>query len=252
MRDNYSLVTTSWDDGDPLDLRLAELLAARELPATFYVPLNYRNRPRLTHCEMRELADQNFEIGAHGMRHRDLRTLDDLELGFELSGAKTILEQTLGRDVHTLCYPCGRYDSRVIQQARLAGYRGARTTRMLSWSAHFSDFEMPVTMQALPHKWSSYCRNLLKRGSTGDLVRYFRRFISASWVEIAKATFDLVGSIGGIWHLYGHSWEIERHAQWKQLTEVLDYVSHRPGILYLTNREVIEYASKSTVSAEVA
>src|SRR5207248_10640324 len=62
MSNQLSIVTTSWDDGDPLDLRLAAMLSVRGLPATFYVPLSYRNRPRLSDNEMRELADQNFEI----------------------------------------------------------------------------------------------------------------------------------------------------------------------------------------------
>src|SRR6266513_1521638 len=80
MSNQTSIVTTSWDDGDPLDLRLAEMLSLRGLPATFYVPLSYRDRPRLSDSDMRELADQNFEIGAHGVRHLDLRMLEDREL----------------------------------------------------------------------------------------------------------------------------------------------------------------------------
>ena len=253
MSNQTSIVTTSWDDGDPLDLRLAEMLSLRGLPATFYVPLSYRDRPRLSDSDMRELADQNFEIGAHGVRHLDLRMLDTGELAFELRTAKIVLEQTLGRAVNTLCYPCGRYDERVIRETQLAGYLGARTTRMLCWSPHFSTFEMPVTVQALPHAWSSYCKNLLKRGNTRDLMRYVRRFTSSSWIDIAKTTFDMVQRHGGVWHLYGHSWEIERHGLWEQLREVLDYVSEKPGVSYLTNQAVIEQASsRETVSAAVA
>ena len=32
-------ITTSWDDGHPLDLRVAELLAKYGLQGTFYVPM---------------------------------------------------------------------------------------------------------------------------------------------------------------------------------------------------------------------
>src|SRR4051794_21779274 len=31
-------ITTSWDDGHPLDIRIAELLAKYDLPGTFYIP----------------------------------------------------------------------------------------------------------------------------------------------------------------------------------------------------------------------
>lgn len=34
-----SIMTTSWDDGDPCDLKVAELLRARGLAGTFYIPL---------------------------------------------------------------------------------------------------------------------------------------------------------------------------------------------------------------------
>ena len=34
------LITTSWDDGHPLDLRLAELLHKYDVPATFYIPVS--------------------------------------------------------------------------------------------------------------------------------------------------------------------------------------------------------------------
>lgn len=32
-------ITTSWDDGHPLDLRVAELLSEYHLQGTFYVPI---------------------------------------------------------------------------------------------------------------------------------------------------------------------------------------------------------------------
>jgi hypothetical protein len=44
---------------------------------------------------------------------------------------------------------------------------------------------------------------------------------------------------GGIWHLYGHSWEIDEHKLWLELVEMLDYVAHREGVLYLTNSHAL-------------
>ena len=59
-----SFVTTSWDDGDRADLRLAELLRSREVVGTFYVPITpYQARPALGHGELRTLASEGFEIG---------------------------------------------------------------------------------------------------------------------------------------------------------------------------------------------
>ena len=67
------IVTTSWDDGDPADLRVAELLAARKLPGTFYIPVKgHHHSTRMNAAEMLELDGQGFEIGAHGVSHPNL------------------------------------------------------------------------------------------------------------------------------------------------------------------------------------
>ena len=47
--------------------------------------------------------------------------------------------------------------------------------------------------------------------------------------------FDRVLNMGGVFHLWGHSWEISQHNQWAALERVLAYVAHRPGVRYLTN-----------------
>jgi len=43
----------------------------------------------------------------------------------------------------------------------------------------------------------------------------------------------------GVWHLWGHSCEIERYRMWKQLEEVLRYVSGRSDVRYLTNGQLV-------------
>jgi len=66
-------ITTSWDDGHPLDLRIAELLAKHGLRGTFYVPLE-NTRSTLSPAQIRDLSSA-FEIGAHTFHHLVLTTL---------------------------------------------------------------------------------------------------------------------------------------------------------------------------------
>ena len=66
-------VTTSWDDGHPLDLRLAEMLSKYAIPATFYIPLK-NDRDLVGSSEIRALGAQ-FEIGGHTVTHCDMRSL---------------------------------------------------------------------------------------------------------------------------------------------------------------------------------
>jgi peptidoglycan-N-acetylglucosamine deacetylase len=59
-------LTSSWDDGDPLDLRLAERLASVGWAATFYLCRDFDGRPRLSDREVVELADfPGVEVGAY-------------------------------------------------------------------------------------------------------------------------------------------------------------------------------------------
>ncbi len=75
--------------------------------------------------ELREMQAAGIEIGSHGASHRDLRRLRDEELQQELSGSKRALEDGLGGEVVSFCYPFGRYDRRVRQAVIEAGYRCA-------------------------------------------------------------------------------------------------------------------------------
>src|SRR5581483_11004208 len=62
-------ITTSWDDGHPLDLRLAALLAKYGHKGTFYIPTNYSEWPLMTKSQIVELDGMGMEIGSHTKNH---------------------------------------------------------------------------------------------------------------------------------------------------------------------------------------
>ena len=233
------IVTTSWDDGNRADLAVAELLAARGMKGTFYIPINYSERS-LQNRELRDLSSAGFEIGGHGYSHKLLRGLSANEMNDEIAPCKPVLEDITGMEVGMFCYPCGRYDEKVLEALRAAGYRGARTTRMLAMQAQFDNFEIPTTVQAFPHRPVTYFKNVAKSGQ----FEYLKTLLSqrtrlGSWVELSKRMFDAVLAEGGVWHLYGHSWEIERLGLWNQLREVLDYVAGHSSVQYAVNGALV-------------
>jgi peptidoglycan-N-acetylglucosamine deacetylase len=236
------LVTTSWDDGDRADLKVAELLRSRGIGGTFYVPITpYRERP-LEHAELRTLASEGFEIGAHGFTHKLLWGLPAEEVAKEVGPCKLILEGILGTRVRMFCYPCGRYDSNVVRALKEAGYCGARTVRMLATRPDFNPFEMPTTVQIFPHRESAYLRNVARARKLEGLQAYLvHRTRLGDWLELAKGLFDSVLQKGGIWHLYGHSWEINALNLWDGLRKILDHVCRREGVTYLPNGEVLRF-----------
>jgi len=236
------IVTTSWDDGDPRDLRVAELLTARGLKGTFYIPnAGHHGAKPMEPAEVRSLRSGGFEIGSHGVSHRVLTELSPPELAREVRICKTWLEDTLSGPVQMFCYPKGRFNKSVVQHVKEAGYKGARTTRMLRQDVDFDPFQMPTSLLAYPNSRMLYTRNLIKGWNVRGLFDYVSQFIRLDgWVSIGKILFDRVVSQGGVWHLYGHSWEIEKLGLWDELEKILDYVSGRVGVLYASNVDVLD------------
>ncbi len=237
------IVTTSWDDGDPKDLRIAELLRSRGLSGTFYIPIiGYDGRPTLDPGGLRCLVSEGFEVGGHGLSHHTLPQFRAKELAREVGICKQKLQDILGEQVQMFAYPKGRYSARVIRSLKQAGYAGSRTTRMLTHKLNFEPFEMPTTLHAYPHTKSDYLRNLARVANLGGALEYVTRFRRVdSWVELGKRFFDLVLREGGVWHLFGHSWEIEELDLWDDLREVLDYVCRREGVICIPNGDLLRY-----------
>ena len=114
---------TSWDDGHPFDLRIAELLAKHGLRGTFYVPAA-SERGTMSPGQLRDLA-ASFEIGAHTLGHPVLTALDDAQARREIIGARRPL-------CHVLPPPKGRYGRRYGHIVRQAGYLGLRSAELAS------------------------------------------------------------------------------------------------------------------------
>jgi peptidoglycan-N-acetylglucosamine deacetylase len=243
---------TSWDDGAPQDLKLAERLREAGIAATFYIPIFGQNgRPTISPQEIVSLASQGFEIGAHTMTHPVLSNLHGQRLWVEVHECKEVLEQILGQEVSMFCYPRGRYNLEVLGAVRRAGYRGARTTRMLCQQLSFNPYEMPTTLQAYPHDSLTYYKNLGKRRDLPGLYKYvFELRRLNSWVELGKTLFDQTLRDGGIWHLYGHSWEIEELGLWDDLKRMLDYVRDRPDVIYASNSQALQYLQPESEPVE--
>jgi peptidoglycan/xylan/chitin deacetylase (PgdA/CDA1 family) len=240
MDKTRAVVTTSWDDGDRADLRLAELLLSRGIPGTLYVPVQpYLGRPAMTAAELRLLVEQGLEVGGHGVDHEHMPSLSREKTLSVVRECKNRLEAAVGEEVRMFCYPGGHYTRTTVRCLADTGYQGARTTRMLATRANFSRFEMPTTVQAFPHAGFTYLKNTVKAGRPAR----FYHFLSDGrngWVEMGKRLFDHVLAEGGLWHLYGHSWELEDHDLWGPLTELLDYVAGHKEVSYATNGNALE------------
>ncbi len=79
----------------------------------------------LTPTERQEVA-KYFEIGSHGVSHRDFHQLSNTEILHELTASKANLEKEFpGHTIWSFCYPYGRKPEGVEDLAYQAGYRFA-------------------------------------------------------------------------------------------------------------------------------
>jgi peptidoglycan/xylan/chitin deacetylase (PgdA/CDA1 family) len=225
-------VTTSWDDGHCLDLRLAEILDEYQLPATFYISsasTEIAPADRLSHAGIRSIAER-FEIGAHTLTHPRLTSLPVAAARHEIAAGRAHLEDITGRPVTSFCYPGGAFRAEHVRLVREAGFSYARTVRRFSLDAGSDPLRSPTTVQAYRHLVDvgpalAYAR--LRPVAAWSLYRH--------WDRLAMHLFDRVLEAGGVFHLWGHSWEVAGRRQWGDLQRVCEYIAGRPGVRYLDN-----------------
>jgi peptidoglycan/xylan/chitin deacetylase (PgdA/CDA1 family) len=214
-------LTTSWDDGHPLDLRVAELLAKHGFKGTFYVPQrNSEGRPVLDQSELRSL-DASFEIGAHTVDHVRLDTLPSTDANRQITESKEQLEQALGHLVAGFCYPGGAHNSKLRNQVKSAGFRYARTVCNFSVRVPTDRFQVPTTIQLFPHQRWTYCKNFARGGSWQSRASVFALSLRHHSLERQLETLLRHASAHSIFHMWGHSWELEANGLWSVLDAFL-------------------------------
>src|SRR4051812_47186301 len=182
----FPCLTTSWDDGHPLDFRVADLLSKYGLTGTFYIPRRCQT-PTMSEEQVRDLS-RFFEIGAHTMHHVFLNSCGDETAQKEISESKQWVEDVTGKPCPMFCPPGGKFNERRLQQIRAAGYQAIRTVEMISVARPAIDGDlliMPTTLQAHPHSPAAYMRNVLKRRGR-NLWLYITKGRTPDWVTLAE------------------------------------------------------------------
>ncbi len=245
------LFTTSWDDGHVLDFRIAEMLERYGMQGTFYVNQYKQGNNFLAPGRIQELS-RRFEIGAHTLTHPDLTTLNDKELKEEIEGSKKYLQDLLGKEVTMFCYPKGLYSEKVKQSVLSARFLGARTVKKYVTVFPKDPFEMGTTLHVYPWPlrkkdarrllWGRHLFQPIQK----DLNLFLKTLPSVrafvSWQDYARHLFNHAVSYGNYFHLWGHSWEIEKYGMWGDLEEFFRYAHSRLGkeISCVTNSEAIK------------
>lgn len=246
---NKIFFTTSWDDGSVLDLKVAELLSRHNFTGTFYIPEKFDGDGgkysaydrRLSEDEIRLLASAH-EVGGHSLSHRRLTAVSREEARSEIEGSQRFLQTITGSASKIFSFPGGKYDEYLGSMVRGAGFVGARTTKKLSIERHQRDqflIDVTVICQPFPFRWAD-SRHLYWGRILDPLRAYRPTQLALSWQSLARKWFRKALSEGNYFHLYGHSWELEKYGMWAELESFLCFVRGHENVTCLSNGELIE------------
>lgn len=245
--------TTSWDDGSVFDLKVVDLLSRYGIKGTFYVPVKFDGQGgkysaysrRLSEDEIRSIAISQ-EVGGHSLTHRRLTTISSSEAKNEIVGSQQFLQRITGSSVKAFSFPGGKFDEPLLDIVREAGFVGARTTKKMAIQrAGNQPFLMDVTIvcQPFPFRWVDSSRVYWRR-ILDPFRAYAPRQWAFSWQSLARKWFEKALVEGDYFHLYGHSWELEKYGMWQELESFLSFVRKHENIICLSNSEAMELKLK--------
>jgi len=194
-KNNFNLAL-SFDDYNPLNIKVAEMLERLGLKATFYIDTFYKE----SHNQIKQLHDMGHEIGGHTFQHpQDLRSIPIEEARSEILIGKTQIERITGVDCKSFAYPRGRFDDGIVGLVRDAGFIEARTTKILRTESD-KPFERPATI----HFYNGR-----------------PEYKGKGWKSWADFMLSDVKRNGGLYHCWGHAHELERDGLWEEVEEFL-------------------------------
>jgi peptidoglycan-N-acetylglucosamine deacetylase len=233
-------VTISVDDGHTTDLRTADLLDKYGLSATFYVPATNPERPVMSTTQIREIS-KRFEVGGHTMNHVPLRFLPQARAWSEVNEGKAWLENVLGRQVLSFCYPRGKFNARTAALVKQAGFIGARTCLLNLCDFPPNPFLWGVSTHAAPQSKFIEVRHALLEQNFRGTWNFFHIFKgSTMWQSHFLSALDYVEVHGGIAHLYLHSWEIDKANEWQALESIFQSIHERKSLSRVSNGSLFE------------
>jgi peptidoglycan-N-acetylglucosamine deacetylase len=224
-------VTTSWDDGNELDIRLLKLMNKYGIKGTFYIPIK-SDRTNLTKKEIKEIS-KTQEIGAHTLNHIELANNPyNIQLK-EISESKKQMEKITGKPIKSFCYPRGSFDGNSIRAVKESNLKYARTTERFCFKPSKNPLRNGTTCQTIIFKADVF--KFLKINNFNPLSLQY----VFNWNYFAEKMFLHAKKTNGIFHLWGHSWEIDEFNQWNKLERFFKFLSKQTDVEFITNIKTI-------------
>lgn len=172
ISDNFCVALT-FDDGNPSDFDLVfPLLMKYGYTATFFLSTQNLEKNGVLWENYRQMKNQGFGIGSHGITHRDISNIYSSEAKIELQESKRIIESNINDSVRFFSVPFGRYNSNIIKLAKQVGYEAILSTQF--------NFVRPSEKPFVIHRWS------IKRNTS---IEEFKKIIQNHRYTVKKHIF---------------------------------------------------------------
>ena len=223
------IVLTSWDDGHPSDLRMANLLSRYGLKGTFFVPLkNNEGHPVLTESQLKSLAT-TFEVGGHTLDHVYLNSLSHENAKRQVIQCRSRLMDIISKPVDGFCYPGGQVTAVSEMAVKEAGFRYARTIVNFNYDLILDPYRLPTTIQFFPHSRAVYLSNYFRHGFyKSRMSGLIKTFSHNSFQGRLRALANDCLANGKVFHIWGHSWELDEFNLWGELESFFSYLTSLP------------------------
>mgnify|MGYP001579327371 CR=1 FL=1 len=205
----------SIDDGHPLDLKVAEILAEKGYKAIFYIPIkNSEGRPTLNKKQILFLS-KHFEIGSHTYNHVVLTGLPPKKIEKEIAGGKETLEDIIGKKVTSFCPPGGKYNREVLAITKKLGITDVRSARIVNFHKSTKSGLWHPNLHLYPHP---LIKDLINCGKYFDPLSFSLRLKYKNLKHLGL--IRIFKRVKFSPHFWLHSWEIDKLGLWDMLNSL--------------------------------
>ncbi len=234
-----TLFTTSWDDGNALDARVAGLLESLGLTGTFYASTGEGGARTLDDDALARIGAAH-ELGNHGRTHTPFTLLSPGQIEDEVEWGQAEMSR-FGCVAPLVAPPKGKMNDRATRTLKGLGY-GIRGAPLIGTRRPPPGWIEP-SYHFFPFRWSELLRNAARRRllpATPLVIAWARggafRDRSVRLLSVAARHLPCV-------HVWGHSSDLERLGLWGALEEVLATAAALP-MSPVTNGELLGAAGR--------
>jgi peptidoglycan/xylan/chitin deacetylase (PgdA/CDA1 family) len=218
------IISFAWDDGSFEDLKMMDLSLNYNIPAIFFIPVTNSERSVIPKSEVKAIAGNGFEIGAHTYSHSYLTYLPLTKADMELTSGRDFYEQLLGKEIQHFCFPGGKYNYKLVAMAK----NHFKTARTADTGAIISEsrFLIKPTFHFFDRGKKSLIYNSFKNSS---LIGYLtmKNIFSRGYFNLLKNIIADLKDFPDTHRIiiWGHSWEIEQFSLWGELEDFFQWLN---------------------------